>query len=168
MVRPSRLLSLLILTTIVAACSGSPGKAPTSGPCEGFNQIPPIPEGSYSARVTRQDMLDAGVDEFQVGALAFGEHTLTFKDGKYRNHLESREPVVFPDFAGDYKGDETTLILVDHPAQFKGQCSRFTWRMEGTALVLEFIALSEINPDPQRLAMMRGLYESHPWKRTGD
>jgi hypothetical protein len=176
-----RILALAIVT-FVGSCSSAAtpvaknsslptplAQSPTATPTP--IHIPPIPEGTYEADVSKADAL-----RFHVRAGLIDEQTghfkLTFRAGRWRLVQTANHPIQNPIVGGIYYGTEHTVVLEwQIPASDTGK-DTCRWRFDAKSMML-FIAVLSANPDigsqtdaATALTGDRTIFQSHPWRKT--
>ena len=116
-----------------------------------------IPDGIYRKEVTEAEMLATGIGETEAFR-NYGIHTVTFKDGEWRDHTRSRANL--EDCEGVTKYDGAVMDLfggcADAPWESQG---KLTWQLTGDDLYFTMI-----EPDN---AFTRLLFGGRPWKKIG-
>ena len=149
----------------------SPTPAQSLSPTTTPIHIPPIPEGTYKADVSRADAL-----RFHLRADLIDENTghfkLTFRAGRWRLVQTSNHPIQNPVVEGIYYGTGHTVVLeFQIPANDTGK-DTCRWRFDAKSRML-FITVLSANPDfgsqTDAATALRGdrtILQSHPWRKT--
>jgi hypothetical protein len=127
-------------------------------------------EGTYTATVTREDAVQAGVPETAPGSSfnqvdnGTGDFTLTLQDGRATMLQTASHQVYNPTWLATYKvsGRQITFIrsgpLVNHSV------TTFRWHLDQGDLTLEFVSIAP--PDPILKVLRIAIFTSHPWERV--
>jgi TRAP-type C4-dicarboxylate transport system substrate-binding protein len=129
-----------------------PAKAAAAGPTTKVRAGPTIPDGIYRKEITEQALLAAGVGKTDA-RWNYGLHTLTIKDGRWRDTSGIRSPcsgairysgrrVIFTTACGS---STTSLVL------------NATWRFDGGEL--RFLGLANV--------FDRVFWGGRPWRKIG-
>jgi peptide/nickel transport system substrate-binding protein len=132
--------------------------SPASGP------IPPIPDGTYTSKVTQQDLVRAGEDpgdEFDL-AQSSGTYSLTLSHGRWRSTLASPDVWFSPVSTGVYYGSGDRVTFVTQTPQVNAITVTLEWHIRGAGL-----RFTVTDAPKDSLPSVRGMFDSHPWTPVG-
>ena len=136
-------------------------------------RVPPIPNGTYEATLTRADARRSGFtrcDPADVNENT-GYFVLTLRNGRYRTELTSNNhPIVHPVGTGVYTGDRRIVTFISDPSTADLQGigrTKLRWRFDGTYLHFKVIMGADSSGQPLPRCILRLGWESHPLRKTG-
>jgi peptide/nickel transport system substrate-binding protein len=157
---PQPALDRITLTPSAAAepPPHEPSPTATSG------AVSAIPDGTYTAKVTDQDFVRAGVDPNDEGDLTqnSGTYAVTLSQGRWRSTLTSPDVWWSPVATGIYYGSGDRVTFVTQTPQVNVITVTLEWHVRGTGL-----RFTVTDAPKDALPWVRGMYESHPWTSVG-
>jgi peptide/nickel transport system substrate-binding protein len=142
----------------LAQSQSSPLPSPSPIPA----RFPQIPNGRYKEAVTMNDLIAAGLDPNDIGALQenAGRMQITIQDGRWRSVQRSNVHVFNPVASGVYYGTGDEVAWVTQLPQQNAGVVHLRWSSKGNAL--HFDVLGAASKDPGAIA----LFEVHPWVKV--
>src|SRR5439155_20671334 len=153
-------LDRIVLTP--TAARERPLPEPSATPVHGV--LPPIPDGTYTSKVTREDLVRAGADpgdQFDLDQSS-GTYALTLSHGRWRSTLSSPDVWFSPVGTGVYYGSGDRITFVTQTPGVNAITVTLEWHLHGAALRF---TVTEAPKDS--LPSVRGMFESHLWKLVG-
>jgi len=158
-------LSLLIIALVVSACASKPKPTPTRPPpTETLVPTPtPIrrpPDGTYTTKITQQELITAGMDEYTACENA-GTFELTITADRW-DIIQTAAPgctVLNPKFGGAvmFLGDQASF----HDDEPFGCSADYTYQWDFTGNVLRFSTFNDVDCTQRAYFMSK-----HPWGKV--
>jgi len=152
-------LSLIVIALVITACGSKPKRTPTSPPpTETLEPTPtPItrpPDGTYSTKVTKDELITVGMDEYTACENA-GTFELTLAGDKW-NIIQTAAPgctVLNPTFGGTAIFSAGQVKF--HDAEPFGCSEDYTYQWEFSGTGLRFTSVDDAE------CAQRAFYMSH-------